>query len=108
MFVFALSGHSYFCTMPFNYGLSFANNIFFVIIGVYVSKHRCLSSLISSITLLNEEAFTLVHATAFIEAALIIGLLTLIDGVQDDMVFLPFLIIGFLCLRDYSMLICQA
>ena len=48
--------------------------------------------------------------TAFIEAALIIGLLTLTDGMQEDAPFLPFLIIRFVMLRglfclDVSMVV---
>ena len=111
-FCFALSGYPYFYTMPVNYGSSFINNIFFFIIGIYISKHRYLSSSMSSTKLLNEELWPLVHVTAFIEAVLIIGLLTLMDGMQEDTAFLPFLIIGFFILTglfciDMSMVVLQ-
>ena len=79
--------------MPVNYGSSFVNNIFFFIIGICVSKHRYSLSSILSPKLLDEEAWPFFHITSFIEDALIIGLLTLMDGIKEDTAFLLFLII---------------
>jgi len=77
-----------------------------------MTKHKYLSSSISSTKLLNEEVWPLVYITAFIEAVLIIGLFTLMDGMQEGTTYLPFLIIGFFVLTglfciDMSMVVLQ-